>query len=156
MKYGWAYMDHYMKQQPKFVQGHLDVARSLGSGESLVSVSAIVSNTLDIQRAGGKVAMVAPEDDFLPVSFTAEAILKEAPNPYAAKLYVTWFLSKEWQSSAGAYSSRSDVPPPAGLPLLSSYRPEERYLEFVSGEDQLTDLRKRFKSYVGPFATVSR
>ena len=156
MKYGWAYMDHYIKQKPKFLQGHLDVARSLGSGERLVSVSATVSNTLDVQRAGGKVAMVAPEDDFLPVSFTAEAILKEAPHPNAAKLYVTWLLSKEWQSRAGVYSSRSDVPPPAGLPPLSSYRLEERYLEFVSGEDQLTDLRKRYKSYVGPFATVSR
>jgi ABC-type Fe3+ transport system substrate-binding protein len=131
-------------------------ARSLGSGESLVSVGATVSNTLDVQRAGGKVAMVAPEDDFLPVSFIAEAILKEAPHPNAAKLYVTWLLSKEWQSRAGVYSPRSDVPPPAGLPPLSSYRLEERYLEFVSGEDQLTDLRKRFKSYVGPFAAASR
>src|SRR5262249_49916091 len=137
-------------------QDHLDVARSLGSGESLVSVSATVSNILDVQRAGGKVAMVAPEDDFLPVSFTAEAILKEAPHPNAAKLYVTWLLSKEWQSRAGVYSSRSDVPSPAGLPPLSSYRLEERYLEFVSGEDQLIDLRNRFKSYVGPFAAVSR
>jgi ABC-type Fe3+ transport system substrate-binding protein len=155
-KYGWAYMDQYMKQQPKFVQGHLDVARSLGSGESLVSVSATGSNTLDVQRAGGKVAIAAPADDFLPVSFTAEAILKQAPHPNAAKLYVTWFLSKEWQSRAGVYSSRSDVPPPAGLPPLSSYRLEERYLEFVSSEDQLTDLRKRFRSYVGPFAAVSR
>jgi ABC-type Fe3+ transport system substrate-binding protein len=95
-------------------------------------------------------------DDFLSVSFTAEAILKDAPHPNAAKLYVTWFLSKEWQSRAGVYSSRSDVPPPAGLPPLSSYRLEECYLEFASSEDQLTDVHKRFKSYVGPFVAVSR
>ena len=44
----------------------------------------------------------------------------------------------------------------AGLPPLTSYHLEERYLEFVSSEYQLTDLRKRFKSYVGPFAAVSR
>ena len=42
------------------------------------------------------------------------------------------------------------------FPSLSSYRLEDRYLEFVSSEDQLTDLRKRFESYVGPFAAVSR
>jgi ABC-type Fe3+ transport system substrate-binding protein len=155
-KYGWGYMDQYMKQQPKFVQGHLGVARSLGSGESLVSFDATVSSTLDIQRAGAKIALAGPADDFLPVFFTAEAILKDAPHPNAAKLYVTWFLSKEWQSRTGIYSSRSDVPPPAGLPPLSSYRLEDRYLEFVSSEDQLTDLRKRFESYVGPFAAVSR
>jgi hypothetical protein len=42
------------------------------------------------------------------------------------------------------------------LPALSSYRLEDRYLEFVSSEDQLTDLRKRFENYVGPLAAVSR
>jgi ABC-type Fe3+ transport system substrate-binding protein len=42
-KYGWGYMDQYMKQQPKFVQDHLGVARSLGSGEGLASVGATVS-----------------------------------------------------------------------------------------------------------------
>ena len=33
-KYGWGYMDRYMAQQPKFIQGHLGVARSLGSSGS--------------------------------------------------------------------------------------------------------------------------
>jgi ABC-type Fe3+ transport system substrate-binding protein len=149
-KYGWGYMVQYMKQQPKFVQGHLGVARSLGSGESFASFDTTVSSTLNVQRAGGKIALAGSTDDFLPIFFTAEAILKDAPHPNAAKLYVTWFLSKEWQSRTGVYSSRSDVPPPAGLPPLSSYRLEERYLEFVSGENQLADLRKRFESYTGP------
>jgi ABC-type Fe3+ transport system substrate-binding protein len=149
-KYGWGYMAQYMKQQPKFVQGHLGVARSLGSGESLASFDATVSSTLDVQRAGGKIALAGPTDDLLPVFFTAEGILRDAPHPNAAKLYVTWFLSKQWQSRTGVYSSRSDVPPPAGLPPLSSYRLERRYLEFVSSEDQLADLRRRFESYTGP------
>jgi ABC-type Fe3+ transport system substrate-binding protein len=139
-----------MKQQPKFVQGHLGVARSLGSGENLVSFDTTVSSTLDVQRAGGKIALAGPTDDLLPVFFTAEAILKNAPHPNAAKLYVTWFLSKEWQSRTGVYSSRSDVPPPAGLPPLSGFRLEDRYMEFVSSENQLADLRKRFEGYTGP------
>jgi ABC-type Fe3+ transport system substrate-binding protein len=149
-KYGWGYMAQYMKQQPKFIQGHLGVARSLGSGESIASFDATVSSTLDVQRAGGKIGLAGPTDDFLPVFFTAEAILKDAPHPNAAKLYVTWFLSKEWQSHTGVYSSRGDVPPPAGLPPLSSYRLEERYMEFVTSANQVTDLRKRFESYSGP------
>jgi ABC-type Fe3+ transport system substrate-binding protein len=149
-KYGWGYMDQYMKQQPKFVQGHLGVARSLGSGESLVSFDATTSSALEVQREGGKIALAGPMDDYLPVFFTAEAILKAAPHPNAAKLYVSWFLSKEWQSRTGVYSSRSDVPAPTGLPSLSSYRLEDRYLELVTNEDQLADLRKRFESHTGP------
>jgi ABC-type Fe3+ transport system substrate-binding protein len=149
-KYGWGYMAQYMKQQPRFVQGHLGVARSLGSGESHASFDTTVSSTLDVQRAGGKIALAAPSDDYLPIFFSAEAILKDAPHPNAAKLFVTWFLSKEWQSRTGVYSSRIDVPPPAGLPPLSGLRLEERYLEFVSSETQLADLRRRFESYTGP------
>jgi ABC-type Fe3+ transport system substrate-binding protein len=134
-------MDQYMKQQPKFVQGHLGVARSLGSGESLVSFDNAVSSTLDVQRAGGKIALAGPTDDFLPVFFTAEAILKDAPHPNAAKLFVTWFLSKEWQSRSGGYSSRLDLQAPAGLPSLSKYRLMDRYLEFVSDEKQLARVQ---------------
>ena len=149
-KYGWGYMTQYMKQQPKFVRSHLDVARSLASGESLVSFDTTVSSTIDVrQRAGGKIVLTGSADDFVPVSFAAEAILRDAPHPNAAKLFVTWFLSKEWQRRSEVYSSRSDVPPPADLSPLSSYRLEDRYREFVSAENELADLRNRFKSYTG-------
>jgi ABC-type Fe3+ transport system substrate-binding protein len=149
-KYGWGYMDQYMKQQPKFIQGHLGVARSLGSGESFVSFDNTLGSTLAVQREGGKVALTAPTDDFLPVFFTAEAIFKGAPHPNAAKLFVSWLLSKDWQGKAEAYSSRDDVPAPAGLPSLSTYRLDNRYVEFVSGAEQRADLRKRFERFTGP------
>jgi ABC-type Fe3+ transport system substrate-binding protein len=149
-KYGWGYMDQYMKQQPKFIQGHLGVARSLGSGESFVSFDNTVGSTLAVQREGGKVALTAPTDDFLPVFFSAEAIFKDAPHSNAAKLFVTWLLSKQWQAQAEAYSSRDDVPAPAALPSLSTYRLDNRYVEFLSGVEQLADLRKRFERFTGP------
>jgi ABC-type Fe3+ transport system substrate-binding protein len=148
-KYGWSYMTQYMKQQPKFIQGHLGVARAVGSGESFATFDATVLSALSVQRAGGKIALTGPTDDYLPLFFTAEAILKDAPHPNAAKLYVTWFLSKEWQSRMGTYPSRDDVPSPPGLPPLSN-RVDERYLEFVTNEAQLADLRRRFESYTGP------
>jgi ABC-type Fe3+ transport system substrate-binding protein len=149
-KYGWGYMQQYMKQQPKFIQGHLGVARSLGSGERFASFDATVSSTLAVQREGGKVALTAPTDDFLPVFFSAEAIFKHAPHPNAAKLFVTWLLSKDWQDQSETYSSRDDVPAPAGLPSLSTYRLDDRYVEFLSGQEQLADLRQRFERHTGP------
>jgi ABC-type Fe3+ transport system substrate-binding protein len=149
-KYGWSFMTQYMKQQPKFVQGHLAVARSLAAGESLVSFDTTVRSALEVKRAGGKIALAVPTDDYLPVSFSAEAILKDAPHPHAAKLFVTWLLSKEWQSRTGLYSPRGDVPEPADLPSLSRHRLEERYAEFVSSEDLVADVRKRFENYSGP------
>lgn len=149
-RYGWSYMDRYMAQQPKFIQGHLGVARSLGSGESLVSFDNTIGSTNTAKREGGKIALAAPAKDPLPMFFTSEAILKDAPHPNAAKLYVSWFLSKEQQSRIGAYSSRADVPPPEGLMPLSGYRLANGYLKFVTNEKRLKALRQRFEKYTGP------
>jgi ABC-type Fe3+ transport system substrate-binding protein len=153
-KYGWGYMDRYMALEPRFIQGHLGVARSLGSGESLVSFDNTTGSTNTVKREGGKIALAAPASDRLPVFFTSEAILKDAPHPNAAKLYVSWFLSKEQQSRIGVYSSRGDVPPPAGLMPLSGYRLANDYLKFVTNEKRLKALRQRFEKYTGPVANA--
>ena len=153
-KYGWSYMDGYMAQQPKFIQGHLGVARSLGSGESLLSFDNTIGSTNTAKREGGKIALAAPASDRMPMFFTSEAILKDAPHPNAAKLYVSWFLSKEQQSRIGVYSSRGDVPPPEGLMPLSGYRLADGYLKFVTNEKRLVALRQRFEKYTGPVANA--
>jgi ABC-type Fe3+ transport system substrate-binding protein len=153
-KYGWSYMDRYMAQQPKFIQGHLGVARSLGTGESLVSFDNTIGSTNTAKREGGKIALAAPASDRMPMFFTSEAILKDAPHPNAAKLYVSWFLSKEQQSRIGVFSSRSDVPPPEGLMSLSGYRLANGYLKFVTNEKRLVALRQRFEKYTGPVANA--
>jgi ABC-type Fe3+ transport system substrate-binding protein len=153
-KYGWSYMDGYMAQQPRFIQGHLGVARSLGSGESLISFDNTIGSTNTAKREGGKIALAAPASDRMPMFFTSEAILKDAPHPNAAKLYVSWFLSKEQQSRIGVYSSRGDVPPPEGLMPLSGYRLADGYLKFVTNEKRLVALRQRFEKYTGPVANA--
>jgi len=149
-KYGWSYMDRYMAQEPKFIQGHLGVARSVASGESLVALEDSMTGAISVVRSGGKIALTAPAVDALPIFFTAEAILKDAPHPNAAKLFVSWYLSKDWQSKLGIYSSRNDVPPPEGMRPLSAYRLVNDYRRFVSDEKRLAELRKRFEKYTGP------
>ena len=39
---------------------------------------------------------------YLPVSFSAEAILRDAPHPNTAKLFVTWFLCRRSGKAAPA------------------------------------------------------
>jgi ABC-type Fe3+ transport system substrate-binding protein len=93
----------------EIIQGHLGVARGLGSGESLISFDNTIGSTNTARREGGKIALAPPASDRMPMFFTSEAILKDAPHPNAAKLYVSWFLSKEQQTRIGVYTSRSDV-----------------------------------------------
>jgi ABC-type Fe3+ transport system substrate-binding protein len=144
-EYGWDYMTKYMANQPYFVNGsHRDVAARVSSGEDFVS--------FDMSAApSGKLKTAMSAKDKTPVFFTAGGILKKAPHPNAAKLFLTWMLSKEQQGrNPASYSPRRDLTPPAGLPPLASPRFANGYGDFLGDGTQLAALRKRFEAFTGP------
>ena len=149
-KYGWSYMDRYMANQPNFIQGHLGVARSIASGENLVTFDTIASISMDQKNLGLAQAVAFPQTDALPIwPFTA-AIFKSAPHPNAAKLFLTWYLSPEVQAKTGNWSPRSDVAAPYGWEPILSYKVVNDYRGFLTNTGQLQELRKRFEAYTGP------
>jgi ABC-type Fe3+ transport system substrate-binding protein len=148
-KYGWEYMDRYMANKPNFVQGHLGVARSVAAGTSVVTLDA--TSTVDgLKRAGQPIESVFSVQDATPLFTVTAGILKDAPHPNAARLFLAWYMAKEQQSRIGVFSARVDVPPPPGLEPLSAYNTANQYREFVSDEKMLAELRKRFERYTGP------
>jgi ABC-type Fe3+ transport system substrate-binding protein len=149
-KYGWQYMDKYMANKPSFVRGHLGVARSISSGENVVTFDGTTTSILAEAKSGKPVAIATSDVDPLPVWPQTAAIFKDAPHPNAAKLYLSWLLDKEQQSQMGTWSSRSDVPPPSGLKPLSEYKLANDFGAFINAEAHASDLRKRFEAYIGP------
>jgi ABC-type Fe3+ transport system substrate-binding protein len=148
-KYGWDYMDKYMANKPRFVQGHLNVARSVGAGTDIVTFDA-TSSVNEVKRSGAPIESVFSEDDATPLFTLTAGIFKDAPHPSAAKLFLAWYMAKEQQSRIGVFSARTDVPPPPGLKPLSDYKIASQYREFVTDQARLTELRKRFETYTGP------
>ena len=119
-KYGSDYIDKYLANQPNWVQGHLSVSRSVAAGTNLVTLDATTSTVLNLKKAGQPIEFVFSEVDPLPIYYSTAGIFKDAPHPNVAKLYLTWVLAPEQQRRIGTFSSRNDVPPPAGLkPLFS-------------------------------------
>jgi ABC-type Fe3+ transport system substrate-binding protein len=147
-KYGWSWMDRYMANKPHFIQGHLQVARGVASGEYPVTLDA--SSSVWPFKREGKLEVIWSQEDETPVFTLTGGIFKDAPHPNAAKLYLTWFLAKEQQSRVGSFSSRADVPPPEGFKPLTSYKIANNYREFMTDEKLVADLRKRFEAYTGP------
>jgi ABC-type Fe3+ transport system substrate-binding protein len=148
-KYGWDYMDKYMAQRPVFVRsGHAAVSNAIAAGEKLATFDS-TSTTPRLKQAGKPIEPVFSQADPTPVFLVGAAIFKGAPHPNAAKLYLTWYLAKEQQSRSGTFSPRADVAPPPGLKPLSSYNIDSGYRALVSDEARLTQLRKRFGSYIG-------
>jgi ABC-type Fe3+ transport system substrate-binding protein len=149
-KYGWKYMDRYMANEPRFIQGHLGVVRSIASGESLVTFDTIASISMDQKNLGLTQAIAFSQDDPLPIWPLTAAIFKSAPHPNAAKLFLAWYLSPEQQARTGNWSPRSDVPAPYGWKPILSYNVVNNYREFLTNTTQLAELRKRFEVYTGP------
>jgi ABC-type Fe3+ transport system substrate-binding protein len=149
-KYGWSYMDKFMANQPTFVQGHLSVARAVASGEALVTFDASVSTAGGLQRAKQPIGLAFSETDQVPVFSSTAGIFKAAPHPNAAKLFLAWLLMPQQQAGTRVFSSRSDVPPPAGFKPLLSYNVANGYREFITDAAKVAELRKRFEAYTGP------
>ncbi len=151
-KYGWKYMDRYMANEPRFIQGHLGVVRSIASGESLVTFDTIASISMDQKNLGltQAIAFSEADPDPLPIWPYTAAIFKAAPHPNAAKLFLAWYLSPEQQAKTGNWSPRSDVPAPYDWKPILSYKVVNNYREFLTNTVQLDELRKRFEVYTGP------
>jgi len=148
-KYGGDFMDKYMAAKPNFVQGHLEVARSVAAGTNIATFDS-TATALDLKRNGQSIEFALSQDDPTPIFTLTAGIFKDAPHPNAAKLFLTWYMAKEQQSRTGVFSARADVPPPAGFRPLFSYKLADRYVDFVTNTVQMAALRKRYEEYTGP------
>lgn len=149
-KYGSDYIDKYLANGPNWVQGHLSVSRSVAAGTNVVTLDATTSTILNLKKAGQPIEFVFSQVDPIPIYYSTAGIFKDAPHPNVAKLYLTWVLAPEQQRRIGTFSSRGDVPPPAGLKPLFSYGVANDYRDFVTNDRLLADLRNRFAAAIGP------
>ena len=144
-KYGWGFMDRLMAQHPKFVRSHILVADATASGERPV--------TFDQIAAFNKVTFVVPEDVPLSVFPVTTGIFAKAPHPNAAKLFLAFLLSPEYQArmaARGDWPVRTDAPPPAGFKPIGEYRAATAYIAFVADQARVKELREKFEKIIGP------
>ena len=149
-KYGWSYMEKYMANKPKFVQGHLGVARSVATGESLISFDATATTVGATKQSGAPIELVVPAEDPIVFFTLTGAIFKQAPHSNAAKLFLNWYMEPEQQVATGAFSARTDVAPPPPFKPLQAYKDGLAYNSFVSNEPLVKELRAKFETFTGP------
>jgi ABC-type Fe3+ transport system substrate-binding protein len=149
-KYGWEYMDKYIRNQPNFIQGHLGQQRSIAAGQNWVAIDSIFNTTEPMKKAGQPVDSHFSSVDATPIWPLTAAIFKDAPHPNASKLFMNFLLEPEQQAQTGTWSPRTDLAPPAGYKPIFSYLVTNDYKEFIVNERQVAELRKRFEQYTGP------
>ena len=110
-KYGWdAYFNQFSKLNPKLGNSINDTIRDLVSGERALAIGP-VGQTLTSKAKGNPVEVVYPTDGTV-VVVSPVGILKDAPHPNAAKLFLNFLMSKEYSELCAKYFEqpiRSDV-----------------------------------------------
>jgi len=130
-------------------KGHTLLATLVASGEVPMGLTVYNYKPPQLKKKGAPIDWIVLQPAI--AQMHAVAVHAKAPHPNAAKLYLTWILSKEQQGRVPAlYSPRRDMPPPAGMPALTDARFANGYREFLGSGKRPTDLRKKYEAFVGP------
>ncbi|MGP3916569.1 ABC transporter substrate-binding protein [Nonomuraea sp. 10N515B] len=115
-KYGFDYLKKLMAQHPKFVRGTQAAADLVGTGD-------YVANFASAGSFSGLSTPSIPEHSPWVAWPQTAAVFKKAPHKAAAKLYLSWLLSKDaQQNSIGTWSARTDVAAPADRKGIFDYK----------------------------------
>ncbi len=135
--------------KPVVVDGHLNLARSVGSGEYWVALNNYVSLTMNVKLSG------APTDywplDPVGLAFGSVGVSAQAPHPKAALLAANYMLSREGQqflTKKGRLPTRTDVEtnPPGVIANLS----QKKIIVTISSAEQQKKMQTMFNEIFRP------
>jgi iron(III) transport system substrate-binding protein len=131
--YGWKYFEALEKNNPQIGRSIQDTVTMLNAGERVVGASPSATSLISISR-GNPIGLIYPTDGTLMVP-SPTAILKKAPHPNAAKLFLEFVTSPHYYRVSTKFFSESlrpEVPPPAGarpLDQIKLIRPTDEEIE---------------------------
>ena len=128
---------------PVITDGHLAMARSVGSGEYWVALNNYVNLTMNVKLAGGPIDYFAL--DPVALTFGAVGISAKAPHPNTALLAANFLLSQEAQTflaKFGRIPTRADVEsnPPGIVAAIS----KKKVITVLLTADEEHKWQKRF------------
>ncbi len=122
-KYGWDYYAALAKNQPVLGQSAEDPPVKLAGGEASIAVSGEY-NFFKSKKKGNPIEVVFPEE-VIPFVNSPAAILKRAPHPNAARLFLDYLFGKEAQqimADDGVIAVNEAVTYPPGRATLKDIR----------------------------------
>src|SRR4249919_1974116 len=93
---GWGYFEKLAKQKVMQLQSAADPPKKVAAGERAVQVDGGDYSIFHLQEMGEPVEIVYAAEGS-PLITGPAAIMKNAPNPNAARLYYGWAMSREGQ-----------------------------------------------------------
>jgi iron(III) transport system substrate-binding protein len=113
---GWKFVEALGRNRPVLERGHAGMAQKVAAGEYFGAAEMADFHLKLIRDAGAPVRGIWPKEGVPREPWTA-AILRRAPHPNAARLFMDFILSREGQDlyvkEMGWHSARADAAAPA-------------------------------------------
>lgn len=143
-KLGWDFYEKLSENDIMVVQGNQQVSDNIKRGERLIAVGALDSYAAQDRMAGHDIATIYPEDGTFVIP-SPTAVVKDSPNPEAAKAFAEFMLGDTAQNifpKDGGYSARSDIAPPEGSPKVSELTILP--VDYAALEENSAEIKEQF------------
>ncbi len=143
-KFGWKFYQDLRRNETMIVQGHQQVYKTMQQGERLIGAEGADPRSFNDGKDIPNQALIYPTEGVFIVC-SPVAIIKNARNPNAAKLFAEWMISPVAQqmiADNAIHSSRIDIAPPRGQPSLQDIKFIPINVEFI--ETRARELKARF------------
>ncbi|MEV6443030.1 extracellular solute-binding protein [Amycolatopsis sp. NPDC051716] len=147
--YGWDWVAKLATQDVRFARGSNSPGDAVSAGQKAIGIGG--AGSLTAPASSPTRFVVADGHPFMAWGQRA-AILAQAKNPTAAKLYLNWQLSTaQQQASFNGWSVRTDVTPPTGLKPLWEYPNAhlDGFPRFMADRAQIERWKQTFALYFG-------
>lgn len=126
-KYGWDYLKQFNQLNPQLSRSINDVVPALVAKERAIDATT-VGQVLTRKSMGDPLEVIYPEDEAV-VLVAPIAILKDAPHPNAAKLFLNFLNSREYSETITKYFEQPihaevELPGAKSLAQVSTYTPK--------------------------------
>jgi len=143
-KLGWDFYKALRKNDTMIVQGHQQVFKTMQQGERVIGAEGADPTSYNKGKPLANQTMIYPTEGVFTVC-SPVAIVKNARNPNAAKLFAQFMLSETAQkiiAENAIHSSRLDVAPPQGQPSLKDVKVFPIDIDYI--EKNAKTLKTRF------------
>jgi iron(III) transport system substrate-binding protein len=147
---GWDFFEKLGKQRVMQVQSSTEPPKKLAQGERPVMADGNEYNAFTMKEEGLPIEVVYATEGS-PIAIGHAALLKNAPNPNAAKLFYAWMFTKEAQQLisdvGGLRSFHPEVKEKEGRTPLKQIK--VLYSDPTKLEPQMEEIKKKYEQYFG-------
>jgi iron(III) transport system substrate-binding protein len=147
---GWEYFDRLARQKVMQVQSATDPPRKLALGERPVMADGSEYVMFDLQASGNPVAIIYPAEG-TPLVVGSAAVMKSAPHPNAARLFISFVFSRDGQQlmsdAGGLRSFHPEVKEKPGRTPLSAIKLLKA--DPLEQERANEDVKRKYAEYFG-------